>query len=349
MAGEKRGLEYYIGPHAYQGLQNLAAIGTAALEYLTPAGDVADAARSSRETVQAIREGRLGDALARGGYTALGAAGVLIPGTVEGYRRVGEQLTDLGRDSRGAMAASNYGEDVVSGVADAPLYRGLDRSTWDVPETGAAYSSPSGWVPAGAMEPRGSTPRNATIRDAAEAFTGAMTPRDAVAPAMRGYDADVAAADAADRSFWRRQAAAIADQGRNGDTMLAHITPEEAQILEARGGAATTNPVTGLPEFYTDNDITNSYDTLADWYTKYGSQLGASDVSQLSDYLANQSDTAQVAYANRGLSPYHMTLSTAANTTPQQQQTTASVVPSNTTTTSANTQTNDIPKPWFIR
>jgi hypothetical protein len=32
--------------------------------------------------------------------------------------------------------------------------------------------------------------------------------------------------------------------------MLAHITPEEAQLLRARGGSGTINPVTGLPEFF---------------------------------------------------------------------------------------------------
>jgi len=42
----------------------------------------------------------------------------------------------------------------------------------------------------------------------------------------------------------------VAQQGRNGDTMLAHITPEEARFLRARGGSGTINPVTGLPEFW---------------------------------------------------------------------------------------------------
>jgi hypothetical protein len=42
----------------------------------------------------------------------------------------------------------------------------------------------------------------------------------------------------------------LASKGRYGDTMLAHITPEEAALLKARGGAGTINPRTGLPEFY---------------------------------------------------------------------------------------------------
>jgi len=42
----------------------------------------------------------------------------------------------------------------------------------------------------------------------------------------------------------------IARMGRRGDTMLAHITPEEARLLRRRGGSGTINPVTGLPEFF---------------------------------------------------------------------------------------------------
>lgn len=44
-------------------------------------------------------------------------------------------------------------------------------------------------------------------------------------------------------------AKALASYGRNGDTMLAHITPAEARMLKKRGGSGTINPVTGLPEF----------------------------------------------------------------------------------------------------
>ena len=44
-------------------------------------------------------------------------------------------------------------------------------------------------------------------------------------------------------------AKAIASYGRDGDTMLAHITPAEARMLRRRGGSGTTNPDTGLLEF----------------------------------------------------------------------------------------------------
>lgn len=45
-------------------------------------------------------------------------------------------------------------------------------------------------------------------------------------------------------------AAGIASLGRNGDTMLAHITPAEARMLMRMGGSGTINPYTGLPEFF---------------------------------------------------------------------------------------------------
>lgn len=45
-------------------------------------------------------------------------------------------------------------------------------------------------------------------------------------------------------------ASGIASLGRNGDTMLAHITPSEARMLRRNGGSGTVNPRTGLPEFF---------------------------------------------------------------------------------------------------
>ena len=48
----------------------------------------------------------------------------------------------------------------------------------------------------------------------------------------------------------------LESKGRKGDTMLAHITPQEAALLKARGGAGTMNPDTGLPEFYEGTEDT---------------------------------------------------------------------------------------------
>jgi hypothetical protein len=50
--------------------------------------------------------------------------------------------------------------------------------------------------------------------------------------------------------------------GRNGDTMLAHINPDEATILKKLGGSGTINPHTGLPQF--DNPSMGSYDGAGD-------------------------------------------------------------------------------------
>ena len=41
----------------------------------------------------------------------------------------------------------------------------------------------------------------------------------------------------------------VASSGRGKDSMLAHITPREAQMLRANGGMGTINPATGLPEY----------------------------------------------------------------------------------------------------
>lgn len=48
----------------------------------------------------------------------------------------------------------------------------------------------------------------------------------------------------------KESAKKLADKGRNGDTILAHITPEEAEFLKMIGGSGTINPDTGLPEFW---------------------------------------------------------------------------------------------------
>ena len=46
----------------------------------------------------------------------------------------------------------------------------------------------------------------------------------------------------------------LRSMGRGRDSILAHITPEEARLLKARGGRGSINPSTGLPEFDTDTD-----------------------------------------------------------------------------------------------
>lgn len=44
-------------------------------------------------------------------------------------------------------------------------------------------------------------------------------------------------------------AESLRQKGRGGDTILAHINPQEAMMLKAMGGSGTINPATGLLEF----------------------------------------------------------------------------------------------------
>lgn len=70
--------------------------------------------------------------------------------------------------------------------------------------------------------------------------------------------------------------------GRSGDTMLAHINPREAQMLQQAGGSGTINPSTGLPEYFDFGDIFKmilpiALDFIAPGIgTTLGSALGAS-------------------------------------------------------------------------
>jgi len=57
-------------------------------------------------------------------------------------------------------------------------------------------------------------------------------------------------ADIQETSDLRSIAKMLADKGRGGDTLLAHITPKEVGLLKEAGGAGTVNPDTGLLEFY---------------------------------------------------------------------------------------------------
>ena len=59
--------------------------------------------------------------------------------------------------------------------------------------------------------------------------------------------------------------------GRGGDTILAHINPEEAGILQLLGGSGTINPYTGLYEF---NLLKKAGDAIGRGVKKVGDALG---------------------------------------------------------------------------
>jgi hypothetical protein len=52
----------------------------------------------------------------------------------------------------------------------------------------------------------------------------------------------------------RKAAEELRSKGRGGDTILAHINPQEAEILKMLGGAGSRNPKTGLLEFLNITD-----------------------------------------------------------------------------------------------
>lgn len=70
---------------------------------------------------------------------------------------------------------------------------------------------------------------------------------------MRAEGPDRTSADADDEAL-ARLIDMVANQGRYGDSELAHINPREAALLRAMGGAGTINPRTGLREFYAGAD-----------------------------------------------------------------------------------------------
>ena len=85
------------------------------------------------------------------------------------------------------------------------------------------------------------------------------------------------------------QLALLAQYGRDGDTMLAHINPEEAEMLKRMGGRGTINPKTGLLEYafrdgggqyYMDMDgggggmLEDTYDFGGDFGGGFGNDCG---------------------------------------------------------------------------
>jgi hypothetical protein len=67
----------------------------------------------------------------------------------------------------------------------------------------------------------------------------------------------------------------IRAKGRVKDTVLAHISPKEAALLKRRGGSGTTNPDTGLPEFFDGEDYFAGLSESAPVDTSYSQAAAA--------------------------------------------------------------------------
>lgn len=88
----------------------------------------------------------------------------------------------------------------------------------------------------------------------------------------------------------------IQSKGRGPDTILAHITPKEAEKLKRDGGAGTINPDTGLPEFYED------YYTPTDT-TGYPSFMSSS----LPEYTPTETYAPDYSFTGAGYEPDYYT------------------------------------------
>lgn len=81
----------------------------------------------------------------------------------------------------------------------------------------------------------------------------------------------------------------MAAAGRYGDTMLAHISPMEAQMLRRYGGSGTINPTTGLPEFF----LKKAFKSIGSAVKKFaGSTVGKIVIGTALFFLAGPAATA---------------------------------------------------------
>ena len=72
----------------------------------------------------------------------------------------------------------------------------------------------------------------------------------------------------------KKSAGILASAGRHGDTMLAHINPQEAAMLKAAGGSGTINPDTGLPEYFKFFGVDVSFTGIRDAFESVAVAVG---------------------------------------------------------------------------
>ncbi|PHS75216.1 MAG: hypothetical protein COB59_11700 [Rhodospirillaceae bacterium] len=79
----------------------------------------------------------------------------------------------------------------------------------------------------------------------------------------------------------------LQSKGRNGDTILAHITPAEAQLLHDVTDGGSINPETGLPEFFFGDffsGMSDSFSSIGTSLSDSFSSFGDSFSSSLSEF-----------------------------------------------------------------
>jgi hypothetical protein len=93
-------------------------------------------------------------------------------------------------------------------------------------------------------------------------------------------------------------AEALRQQGRGGDTVLAHINPQEAAMLKAMGGSGTINPATGLPEFF----LKKAAQAVGGAFKAVGNAVKAVASSPIGRIVATVALTAALGPAGLGMS-----------------------------------------------
>ena len=102
----------------------------------------------------------------------------------------------------------------------------------------------------------------------------------------------------------------LSKKGRKGDTILAHINREEAEKLLEDGGSGTTNPDTGLPEFY---DGEPDYGDAGPVFDSSGEEMSPEQVAEAYPQYYPQAELPQAgeqtvfAPSEGGTAPYYQT------------------------------------------
>ncbi|MBF0251212.1 MAG: peptidoglycan-binding protein, partial [Alphaproteobacteria bacterium] len=101
--------------------------------------------------------------------------------------------------------------------------------------------------------------------------------------------------EAAIQGDLRAAASRLRELGRNGDTILAHITPEEAAFLHRVTDGGTINPETGLPEFF---DFGGMFSGLGESFSNFGTSLSNSFSSIGDSFSSGLSNTFGQGFTN---------------------------------------------------
>jgi hypothetical protein len=106
----------------------------------------------------------------------------------------------------------------------------------------------------------------------------------------------------------------LPNYGRYGDDMVAHISSDEARMLQAMGGSGTINPQTGLPEFFKIGNVfkpiqqaigqTNPFNPGSAAGKAVGAIPGVKEAQNLGTQVFQPLEKAVVQPASRGLASF---------------------------------------------